>query len=164
MSNCHINPAVTLGVLIREQAEERANGKREHNCGFALMIMLSQITGASIAAVLIYLMHETKDDGSHVGVARLCGTIGGKDCDGHDGNGVKMLFAEVIGTFLFVSTVVSIIYHNGSQEIILNAILIGFTLVLALMVAAPISGASINPAVGLVLPIFQHLLHDIRLD
>ena len=64
-----------------------------------------------------------------------------------------MFLAEVIGTFLFVNVNVNIIYNNGSKEIILNAIIIGSALMLGLMVAAPLSGAAINPAVGLVLPV-----------
>ena len=95
-------------------------------------------------------------------MAQLCGAIGGKGCDaeGEEGNGAKMLLAEIIGTFLFVSVNVNIIFNNGSKEIILNAIIIGLALTLGLMVAAPISGASINPAVGIVLPIFQNIVHD----
>ena len=64
-----------------------------------------------------------------------------------------MLLAEVIGTFLFVSVNVNIIYFNASTELILNAIVIGLALVLGIAVAAPVSGGSINPAVGIALPI-----------
>lgn len=163
ISNCHINPAVTIGVLIRESGEERAEGKMPHNIVFAQLIMFSQIAGASIGACIIALMRE-KGDGGDIGMARLCGTIGGPNCDGSGGNGWKMMMAEIIGTFLFVSVVVNIIYNNGSKDIILNSIIIGIALILGLMVAAPISGASINPAVGLVLPIFQHIVHDVSMS
>ena len=90
-------------------------------------------------------------------MARLCGNIGGPNCSLPVGGneGIKMFTAELIGTFLFVSVNVNIIYNNGSDELVRNAIVIGFALTLGLMVAAPISGGSINPAVGLVLPIFQ---------
>jgi glycerol uptake facilitator-like aquaporin len=72
-----------------------------------------------------------------------------------------MFLAEVIGTFLFVNVNVNIIFNNGSSEIILNAIIIGAALILGLMVAAPISGAAINPAVGAVLPVLQSILHGV---
>ncbi len=49
-------------------------------------------------------------------MARLCGTIGGKDCEGDEGNGAKMMLAEFIGTFLFVSVNVNIIYNNGNGK------------------------------------------------
>ena len=72
-----------------------------------------------------------------------------------------MLLAEVIGTFLFVNVNVNIIYNNGSSEIILNAMIIGFALMLGLMVAAPISGAAINPAVGVVLPVLTKIIYEV---
>jgi glycerol uptake facilitator-like aquaporin len=99
---------------------------------------------------------------SAIGVAQLCGKIGGENCHELKGSqGWKMLLAEIIGTFLFVNVNVNIIFNNGSKEIILNAIIIGSALMLGLMVAAPISGAAINPAVGLVLPVLQNVLHEV---
>ena len=65
-----------------------------------------------------------------------------------------MFLVEVIGTFLFVSVNVNIIYNNGSSEIILNAIIIGMALCLGILIAAPTSGGAINPGVGLVQNIF----------
>ena len=71
-----------------------------------------------------------------------------------------MLIAEVVGTFLFVSVNVNIIYFNPSTELILNALIIGLALTLGIFVAAPISGGSINPAVGIVLPLMQNAMFD----
>jgi glycerol uptake facilitator-like aquaporin len=89
-------------------------------------------------------------------MATLCGPIGGTATDPCDPDGKfgKMFLAEIVGTFLFVSVNVNIIYNNGSKEIILNAIIIGLALCVGIMVAAPTSGAAINPGVGLVQPIF----------
>ena len=72
-----------------------------------------------------------------------------------------MLLAEVVGTFLFVSVNVNIIYFNGSKELILNAVIIGLALILGIAVAAPVSGGSINPAVGIVMPLMQNWMFDI---
>jgi glycerol uptake facilitator-like aquaporin len=72
-----------------------------------------------------------------------------------------MLLAEVVGTFLFVSVNVNIIYFNPSTELILNAVIIGLALTLGIFVADPISGGSINPAVGIVLPLMQNAMFDI---
>ena len=163
ISNSHVNPAVTLGVLIRESGEERSEGKTSSNVVFAQLIMLAQVVGAALGACLIALLRENTKYGVDVGMARLCGGIGGPNCDGVNGNGPRMLLAEIIGTFLFVNVNVNIIFNNGSKDIILNAVIIGIALTLGLMVAAPISGASINPAVGLVLPIFQHVVHDLSM-
>jgi glycerol uptake facilitator-like aquaporin len=98
-------------------------------------------------------------------MATLCGPIGGTATDPCDPDGKfgKMFLAEIVGTFLFVSVNVNIIYNNGSKEIILNAIIIGLALCVGIMVAAPTSGAAINPGVGLVQPIFQNIVSEIKL-
>jgi len=163
ISNSHVNPAVTLGVLIRESGEERAAGKLGHNAWYGVRIMLSQVFGAILGACVITMLRYSKD-GKSLAMARLCGAIGDGDCEDAGAAGAKMLLAEFIGTFLFVSVNVNIIYNNGSKDLVLNAMIIGFALTLGLMVAAPISGASINPAVGLVLPIFQHIVHDVKMS
>ena len=75
-----------------------------------------------------------------------------------------MFLVEVIGTFLFVSVNVNIIYNNGSSEIILNAIIIGMALVLGICIAAPTSGGAINPGVGLVQNIFQSIVNGVQLS
>jgi len=41
VSNSHCNPAVTMGVLIRESIEERSNGRGLENCLYALGIWAS---------------------------------------------------------------------------------------------------------------------------
>ena len=42
------------------------------------------------------------------------------------------------------------IYDNGSKILVVNALAIGLTLATVLTFAATITGASVNPAVGLV--------------
>jgi len=68
-------------------------------------------------------------------------------------HGWKMFLAELIGTFLFVNVNINIIFNNGSKEKYLNAMIIGLALILGLMVATPLSGGALNPAIGLVLPV-----------
>jgi glycerol uptake facilitator-like aquaporin len=141
--------------------EERSKNRRGENVIFALMIWVSQWIGAIIACFLILAVRSEDDK---TGMATLCGTVGleGTTC-GLDGNYHKMFLVEVIGTFLFVSVNVNIIYNNGSSEIILNAIIIGIALCLGIFIAAPTSGGAINPGVGLVQNIFQSIVNDIEL-
>ena len=49
-----------------------------------------------------------------------------------------------------MSVNVNVIFENGSKEIIHNAVSIGLILTTALSISANLSGASVNPAVGLV--------------
>ena len=133
---------------------------------FAVMIWISQWIGAIIACLLILAVRSEEDK---TGMATLCGAVGlEKSGDvqvcGLDGNYHKMFLVEVIGTFLFVSVNVNIIYNNGSSEIILNAIIIGMALVLGICIAAPTSGGAINPGVGLVQNIFQSIVNGVQLS
>ena len=111
-----------------------------------------------MGAIIIALVRYEED----IATAKLCSPIGGyvdsTACREFNDNGWKMLLAEVVGTFLFVSVNVNIIYSKDSTELILNAIIIGLALTLGIFVAAPISGGSINPAVGIVLPIMQNAM------
>lgn len=68
-----------------------------------------------------------------------------------------MFLAEAIGSFLYFSNVCGVVYNSDKRkELVPLAAIIGFGLFLGLMVTAPLSGGSLNPAIGLVLAIYQH--------
>ena len=71
-------------------------------------------------------------------------------CEPDGGDSAKILLVEIVATFVFVSVNVNVIYENGSKELVVNALAIGLTLATTLTFAASITGASVNPAVGLV--------------
>ena len=67
--------------------------------------------------------------------------------------------AEVAATFVLVNVILGVkYYHQGPGEI--KFFLIGLTLCGLITAIGPITGASINPAVGLVQPIFQSIALD----
>jgi aquaporin Z len=148
ISNAHCNPAVTLGVFIRNSVEKRSKGNNMFNFMYALKLMVSQIIGAALGACIVGFTADVEGDK----LAKLCTYYGSSTCE--PGNPSKALLVEIIGTFLFVSVNVNIIFDNGSKELILNAFVIGTALAVGVAIAAPLSGGSINPAVGLVQPIF----------
>lgn len=74
-------------------------------------------------------------------------------CDGATLYG-NLFLAEFIGTFIFVNIILSIKYHNGAVDLVVNALSIGITLFLAVILIGGISGGALNPAVGLVQTIF----------
>ena len=61
-------------------------------------------------------------------------------------------------TFIFVNVILTIKYHYGAKDHILNALAIGTSLVGMITVAGGISGGCLNPAVGLVQTIFQSIV------
>lgn len=60
ISNSHVNPAVTMGVLVRESGEDRSKGRILKNVGFAIIIMLSQIAGAALGALIVTIMRYSE--------------------------------------------------------------------------------------------------------
>ena len=67
---------------------------------------------------------------------------------------MQALVCEIVVTFIFVSVILGVKYHNGAEETFLNAAAIGSTLYFMIMLAGGVSGACLNPAVGLVQTIF----------
>ena len=62
--------------------------------------------------------------------------------------------SEMIGTFIFVNVILSVKYQNGAKDLVVNALGIGVTLMLSIIITGGISGGCINPAVGLIQSIY----------
>lgn len=126
ISGCHINPAITLGVLL----SGRMNGKD------AGMYMLFQVIGAIIGSAILYALVST---GAHEGP-----TATGSNSFG-DGEMLQALIAEIVFTFIFVLVVLgSTDSKRGAGS--LAGLAIGLTLVLVHIVCIPVTGTSVNPA------------------
>ena len=139
-----------MGVFIKEG---RKNYSR--NSLFCLFIILSQIFGGILGVVITYLGQQSTDgDLLYPGVAKLCPRNNDdgdpeKACAHLDFTG-GIFLCEFIVTFIFVSVILSIKYHNGANDLLINAFCIGLTLFTMITIAGGISGGCVNPAVGLV--------------
>lgn len=135
ISGCHINPAITLGVLL----SGRMSGKD------AGMYMVFQVIGAIIGSAIIYALVST---GAHSGP-----TATGANAYG-DGMMWQALIAEVVFTFIFVLVVLgSTDEKKGAGN--LAGLAIGLTLVLVHIVCIPVTGTSVNPARSIGPALFQ---------
>lgn len=123
------------------------------NFTMALMIIIAQGVGAAVGTAITaggfsFEKHgdakKITEGGYHV--TQLCPANG---CNDGGDLILKVFFAEVVCTFLFVSMVLMIVKHNGSEYMSINALAIGLSLFLAIQMASGISGGCINPAVGL---------------
>ena len=125
ISGCHINPAVSLAMLIN---------KRIKAAEFAFYA-IAQIVGAIAGAALLMLIVS-------LGVIDQTGGLG-SNAVGAGGIG-GALVVEITLSFIFVLTVLGVTAKGESGRS--AGIVIGLTLVLVHIVGIPITGTSVNPA------------------
>ena len=135
ISGCHINPAITLGVLL----SGRMSGKD------AGMYMLFQVIGAILGSAILYALVTT---GGHAGPTET-----GSNGWGGDITATQAFIAEAVFTFVFVLVVLGTTSKNGAGNF--AGLAIGLTLVLVHIVCIPITGTSVNPARSIGPAIFQ---------
>ncbi|MDR0988575.1 MAG: MIP family channel protein [Prevotellaceae bacterium] len=136
ISGCHINPAITVGVLL----SGRMSGKD------AAGYILFQVIGAILGSALIWVLTST---GVHGGPT----LTGANSC----AEGVTLLqgfIAEALFTFIFVLVVLGSTDSNkGAGNF--AGLAIGLSLVLIHIVCIPLTGTSVNPARSIGPALFQ---------
>ncbi len=133
ISGCHINPAITLGVLLTG----RMSGKD------AGLYIVFQIIGAILGSAILWFL--AKESGS---TSTLTGANGFAE-----GQMAQAFVAETIFTFIFVLVVLGVTAKNGLNKF--AGLAIGLALVLVHIVCIPITGTSVNPARSIGPAIFQ---------
>lgn len=129
ISGCHINPAVSLGVLI-------SGGMSVKDfVGYVISQCLGAFAGASILAGIFGLG----------GVKDMTGGFGSNGLAGVNGNVVAGLIVEVVLTFIFVLTILGVTSKKAGHGSF-GGIVIGFTLVLVHILGIGLTGTSVNPA------------------
>ena len=129
ISGCHVNPAVSLAMLI--------NGKMTAK-DFAGYV-ISQIIGAFVGAgILYFILSNTMD-----GVLSL-GT-NGFDAQSLLGiTGVAAFVVETILTFVFIYTILGV--TSDEKKSAVAGIVIGLTLTFVHLIGIYLTGTSVNPA------------------
>ena len=130
ISGCHINPAITLGVLL----SGRMNGKE------AAMYMIFQVLGAIIGSTILYfvtinsgLIGTGANDLQSVNAIQTVSWLGG-------------LLAEIVFTCVFVLVVLGATAKENTATSGFAGLAIGLTLVLVHLVCIRYTGTSVNPA------------------
>ena len=128
ISGCHINPAVSIGVLIAGKMSAK------DFCGYVISQFLGGIVGAACIGVLL-----------------------GFDC-GFGANGLYndnimlSLFVEVLLTFIFVLVILGVTSKPEFSNV--AGIVIGLTLTLVHIFGIHFTGTSVNPARSFASAIF----------
>ncbi|MBO7675233.1 MAG: aquaporin [Atopobiaceae bacterium] len=129
ISGCHINPAVSLGVLMRGGM----------SVGDFIGYVVSQVLGALAGGLIlntIFGMGEVPD---------LTGGLGTNGLAGVNENAIVGLVVEVLLTFIFVLTILGVTsdkFKHGS----LAGLVIGLTLTFVHILGIGLTGTSVNPA------------------
>jgi aquaporin Z len=132
ISGCHINPAVTIGVL--------AAGKM--TVKDAIGYVVSQCLGAIFGAGVLYLIASGRP-----GFTMPEWGLGANGWgEGYLGNyGVLSAFViEAVMTFLFIFVILATTSKHGNSA--MAGLAIGVTLMLIHLVTIPVTGTSVNPA------------------
>ncbi|MDO5665769.1 MAG: MIP family channel protein [Bacteroidia bacterium] len=133
ISGCHINPAITLGVLLTGRMSSKD----------ATMYIVFQVIGAILGSSILWFL--AKDSGS---TTTLTGANGFAE-----GQMATAFVAETVFTFIFVLVVLGVTAKNGLNKF--AGLAIGLALVLVHIVCIPITGTSVNPARSIGPAIFQ---------
>jgi glycerol uptake facilitator protein len=124
VSGCHINPAVTVGLAAAGKFAWRQ----------VPAYLAAQVTGAILGAVAIIVVLGKKASHLGLGVASYGPTVHWPQAFG----------AEFIGTFILVFTVFGVIHRKAAAGF--AGVAIGFAVFAIIIVVAPTTDASINPA------------------
>ena len=130
ISGCHVNPAVTIGVLLGRGMDKKDAG----------MYILFQFIGGIIGAFVIYLMASNF-------FSLTPSSLGQNGYGPLSPAGYPLgvgFVAEVVFTALFIMVILGATSPKANGKF--AGIAIGLTLVLIHIVCIPITGTSVNPA------------------
>ena len=128
VSGCHINPAVTLGVLL----------SRGMTATDAAYYWVAQFAGGIAGAAVLQLLTSGFGD-----MTDQTGTLGANDY----GTAISLggaLVLEVLLTFLFVAVILLVTGKSATPGF--AGLAIGLTLTAVHLIGIPLTGTSVNPA------------------
>ncbi|MCD8094965.1 MAG: aquaporin [Ruminococcus sp.] len=132
ISGCHINPAVSLAMLIRKQLSVT------DFVGY----VISQLIGSTLGCVVLGILFGFD-----------CGFGANQIQDGWENGSVgAALLAEVVLTFVFVLAIIGV--TSKTENTAVSGVVIGLTLTLVHILGIALTGTSVNPARSLMPAIF----------
>ena len=129
ISGCHVNPAVSLAMLINKKISFM------EFCYYAISQLLGAIAGAGL---LYVILNATKD-----GVGSL-GTNGFLELSGTGISLVGAIITEIVLTFVFIYTILGVTSDDKKSNI--AGLVIGLTLTFVHLIGINLTGTSVNPA------------------
>jgi aquaporin Z len=133
ISGCHINPAVTLGLLMSGKFEAK----------YVPGYVIAQIVGAIVAAGVLLIVAQGRNGGYDPAMSGFAANGFGE----HSPENYSMLaafVAEVVLTFFLVFTVLGA--TDARAPVGFAGLAIGLVLTLIHLVGIPVTNTSVNPA------------------
>ncbi len=137
VSGCHINPAVSLAMLINKKITFKE----------FIGYVIAQILGAIVGALLLALFTGSFANlgGNAVQTVTGVGTVGGMyQKFGEVGSLFVALAAEIVLTFIFVIAILGV--TSKTENTAVTGLVIGGALTLVHLLGIGITGTSVNPA------------------
>ena len=129
ISGCHINPAVSLGVLMSGGITVK------DFLGYVASQCLGALAGAGVLGAIFGLG----------GVKDMTGGFGSNGLAGVGGSAVAGLLVEIVLTFIFVLTILGVTSKKAGHGSF-GGLVIGLTLTLVHILGIGLTGTSVNPA------------------
>jgi len=129
ISGCHINPAVSLGVLLSGGMSGR------EFVGYVISQCVGALAGSGILALIFSLG----------GIEDMTGGFGSNGLAGVGGNALAGLIVEIVLTFIFVIAILGVTSKNAKHGSF-GGLVIGLTLVVVHILGIGLTGTSVNPA------------------
>jgi aquaporin Z len=130
VSGCHVNPAVSFGVLVAGRMTMRD----------FISYVIAQVLGAIAGAIVLYVILSGKSAGWTGGLGQNGwgpGYLG-------QYNLLSAFIFEVVATFLFLVCILGVTQTGGATQF--AGLAIGLTLVAIHIVGINVTGVSVNPA------------------
>lgn len=137
ISGCHINPAVSLGVLLTGGMSVK------DFVGYVIAQCAGALAGSGVLA-LIFSLGGVADKTAPDAAAKAMG-FGANGLAGVNGSAVAGLVVEIVLTFIFVMAILGVTskkQNHGS----FGGLVIGLTLVVVHILGIGLTGTSVNPA------------------
>lgn len=129
ISGCHINPAVSLAMLMTKKLE-----KKDFIC-----YVIAQVLGAIAATTVLFLiLYGTSQGTTNLG-ANGFGTLSATNI-----SLMAALLTEIILTYIFILTILGV--TNDKKYSSVAGIVIGLTLAFVHLIGINLTGTSVNPA------------------
>jgi aquaporin Z len=132
VSGCHLNPAVTVGLVVGKRFEAKD----------AAPYIVAQIAGAILGAAILYVILNTGHDGYEVKGGFASNGYG--DFSPARYEMIACFVTEVVMTFFFLFVILGA--TDGRAPAGFAPIAIGLGLTLIHLISIPVTGTSVNPA------------------